>query len=88
MRWVISAAILLRWYHPAPETVDGFKIIHGRHTIDVGMPVPTDGVYEYEYPSKRCGKVRVIAYNEDGDSEPSNARLIGRCGGSAGGGIG
>ena len=65
---------LLRWQHPSPSTVAGFKIYVGnapgiyQTTLDAGMPTASGGVYSYslQVPDANTVYVSVSAYGSSG----------------------
>jgi hypothetical protein len=72
---------LLRWQHPNPSAVAGFKIYVGnapgvyQTTLDVGMPAASAGVFSYslQVPDANTVYVAVSAYDAAGlDSPRSN----------------
>ena len=73
----------LRWSHPDPSGVEGFRVYYGASSgnyseaFDVGLP-PTDGsgnfVYDLQVPQDQAVYVAVTAY-ADLESEFSNERL-------------
>ncbi len=74
----------LRWQHPNPSTVAGFRVKVGsssgsyQTTIDVGLPAPSGGVYSYNLtvPDANSVYVVVTAYGPTGlESTPSNEQL-------------
>ncbi len=81
---------LLRWSHPSPSSVAGFKVYVGnasgsyQSTVDVGMPTPSSGVYTYSLtvPDANSVFVAVSAYGPTGlegakSNEQSRPGLIG-----------
>jgi hypothetical protein len=65
---------LLRWNHPDPSTVAGFKVYVGnasgtyQTTLDVGKPTPSGGVFSYslQVPDPNTVFVAVSAYGPTG----------------------
>jgi hypothetical protein len=65
---------LLRWQHPDPSTVSGFKVYVGnasgsyQTTLDVGKPAPSGGVFSYslQVPDSNTVFVAVSAYGPTG----------------------
>lgn len=65
---------LLRWQHPSPSSVAGFKVHVGnapgvyQTTLDVGLPTPSGGVYSYslQVPDANTVYVSVSAYGPTG----------------------
>lgn len=65
---------LLRWNHPAPTTVAGFKVYVGnapgvyQTTLDVGKPAAAAGVFSYslQIPDPDSVYVAVSAYGPTG----------------------
>jgi hypothetical protein len=75
---------LLRWQHPNPSSVAGFKVYVGsasgsyQTTIDVGLPTPSSGVYSYSLQVSDADSVYVAvsAYGPTGLEGPrSNEQL-------------
>lgn len=75
---------LLRWQHPDPSTVAGFKIYVGnasgsyQTTVDVGLPTASSGVYSYsiQVPDPDNVYVAVSAYGPTGlEGVRSNEQL-------------
>jgi hypothetical protein len=75
---------LLRWQHPDPASVTGFKVYVGsapgsyQTTIDVGKPTPASGVYGYtlQVADPSSVYVAVSAYGPTGLESPrSNEQL-------------
>lgn len=75
---------LLRWSHPAPSTVAGFKIYVGnapgvyQTTLDVGKPAASGGVFSYslQVPDPDNVYVAVSAYGSTGlEGTRSNEQL-------------
>jgi len=81
---------LLRWQHPDPTTVAGFKVYIGnatgvyQTTLDVGMPTASNGVFSYslQVPDANTVFVVVSAYGPTGlEGVKSNEkRLLGLLG--------
>lgn len=75
---------LVRWYHPEPSNVDGFRILRGgsaesyEDDQDIGLPELTDDVYSYavEFLDSPETHVAIVAYNADGVSAPSNSAVL------------
>jgi hypothetical protein len=79
-----SAAVarteLLRWQHPDPSTVAGFKVYVGdspgvyQTTLDVGMPTASGGVFSYslQVPNSNTVFVTVSAYGATGLEGPKS----------------
>jgi hypothetical protein len=77
-----AETVVLRWRHPAPGRVVGFRAHVGSQpgtytrTIDLGRPVPdAAGVYRasVELPDGESSHLAVSAYDESGrESAPSN----------------
>jgi hypothetical protein len=71
---------LLRWSHPSPSTVAGFKVYVGnaagayQTTLDVGLPTPSSGVYSYSLtvPDSNTVYVTVSAYGPTGLEGPKS----------------
>lgn len=71
---------LLRWSHPSPSTVAGFKVYVGgasgsyQTTVDVGLPSPSGGVYSYslQVPDASTVYVAVSAYGPTGLEGPKS----------------
>jgi hypothetical protein len=71
---------LLRWQHPSPSTVSGFKVYVGnasgtyQTTLDVGLPTPSAGVYSYSLtvPDSNTVYVAVSAYGSTGLEGPKS----------------
>lgn len=69
---------LLRWQHPNPSTVAGFKVHVGSSSgsyqtvIDVGLPTPVNGVYSFalQVPDPDGVYVAVSAYGPTGLEGP------------------
>ena len=69
---------LLRWQHPSPSSVAGFKVYVGnasgtyQTTLDVGLPTPSGGVYSYslQVPDANTVYVAVSAYGSTGLEGP------------------
>lgn len=65
---------LLRWQHPDPSAVAGFKVYVGnatgvyQTTLDVGKPTASGGVYSYslQVPDSNTVYVAVSAYGPTG----------------------
>ena len=89
MSLLVSASALagtetLRWYHPSPGEVTGFKIVQGSSsqsydvTEDIGLISAVNDVYTATVvvPDAIGTFVAVVAYNADGDSVPSNERFF------------
>jgi hypothetical protein len=65
---------LLRWQHPDPSTVAGFKVYVGnaagvyQTTLDVGKPTASAGVFSYslQVPDSNTVFVAVSAYGAGG----------------------
>ena len=65
---------LLRWNHPDPSKVAGFKVYVGnapgvyQTTLDVGKPTPSGGVYSYslQVPDANTVYVTLSAYGSTG----------------------
>ncbi len=75
---------LLRWQHPNPSDVAGFKVYIGnaagsyQTTIDVGLPTALSGVYSYSLsvPDSNSVYVAVSAYGPTGlEGTRSNEQL-------------
>lgn len=75
---------LLRWQHPAPSTVAGFRVYVGnapgqyQTTLDVGLPAASGGVYSHtlQIPDANSVYVAVSAYGPTGLEGPrSNEQL-------------
>jgi hypothetical protein len=75
---------LLRWQHANPSTVAGFKVYVGSSSgsyqtvIDVGLPVPVNGIYSFslQVPDPDSVYVAVSAYGPTGLEGPrSNEKL-------------
>jgi hypothetical protein len=81
---------VLRWQHPNPTAVTGFRVLVGnasgsyQTTLDVGLPTASGGVYSYslQVPDPNTVYVVVRAYGATGnESPPSNEnRLLGLLG--------
>ena len=78
------SSIPIRWTHPKPETVDGFRFfvaVPGTPSLksgDLGLPTPDgEGIYHatLSVPSVPVA-VGVAAYNEAGPSFMSSVRLL------------
>lgn len=75
----------IRWYHPDPGVVTGFRIVQGSASrvygtpLDVGLPTPVNDVFSFSItvPDSTDTYVAVVAYNADGDSAPSNETFFG-----------
>lgn len=74
----------LRWQHPSPSTVAGFKVYVGNASrsyqtkLDVGLPTPSSGVYSYslQVPDSDTVYVSVSAYGSTGlEGALSNEQL-------------
>jgi hypothetical protein len=71
---------LLRWQHPDPASVAGFKVYVGnapgvyQTTLDVGMPTASGGVYSYslQVPDSSTVYVTVSAYGSTGLESPKS----------------
>lgn len=69
---------LLRWQHPNPSTVAGFKVYVGsasgsyQTVLDVGLPAPVNGVYSFsiQVPDPDSVYVAVTAYGPTGLEGP------------------
>jgi len=75
---------LLRWQHPDPNTVAGFKVYVGnapgvyQTTLDVGKPTASGGVFSYslQVPDANTVYVTVSAYGSTGlEGAKSNEQL-------------
>lgn len=75
---------LLRWQHPAPASVAGFKVYVGnapgvsQTTLDIGMPTASGGVFSYslQVPDANSVYIRVSAYGPTGlEGVKSNEQL-------------
>jgi hypothetical protein len=73
----------LRWQHPNPSAVAGFKVYVGnapgvyQTTLDVGMPTASGGVFSYslQVPDPNTVYVAVSAYGPTGlEGAKSNER--------------
>ena len=74
----------LRWVHPQPATVDGFRVYYGTASgvytsqVDVGIP-PTDAeqafVYDLEVPDAATVYVAVTAIGGGLESDLSNEKM-------------
>jgi hypothetical protein len=70
----------LRWQHPDPSTVAGFKVYVGnapgvyQTTLDVGMPTASSGVFSYslQIPDADTVYVTVSAYGPTGLEGPKS----------------
>jgi len=70
----------LRWQHPNPSTVAGFKVYVGNSpgvyqtTLDVGMPTASSGVFSYslQVPDSSTVYVAVSAYGSTGLEGPKS----------------
>lgn len=74
-----AETVTLRWRHPAPERVAGFRAHLGSapgvytRTVDLGRPTPdADGVYRarVEVGDAERTHLAVSAYDEDGRESP------------------
>lgn len=71
---------VLRWQHPDPTTVAGFKVYVGssagsyQTTLDVGMPTASGGVFSYslQVPDANTVFVSVSAYGPTGLEGPKS----------------
>ncbi len=84
------SSIPIRWTHPKPETVDGFRFfvaVPGTPSLksgDLGLLTPDgEGIYHatLSVPSVPV-VVGMAAYNEAGPSFMSNVRLLPEAGGT------
>ena len=75
---------LLRWQHPNPVTVAGFKVYVGnaagvyQTTLDIGMPTASGGVFSYslQVPDANSVYISVSAYGPTGlEGVKSNEQL-------------
>ena len=74
-----AATRRVRWSHPAPDQLTGFRIDVGPSSgsydrqYDVGMPEPSGGYFEVEIevPDGRDNYVAVVAINDAGEAPPS-----------------
>ena len=75
---------LLRWQHPNPASVAGFKVYVGnaagvyQTTLDIGMPTASGGVFSYslQVPDANSVYIRVSAYGPTGlEGAKSNEQL-------------
>ena len=75
---------LLRWQHPDPASVAGFKVYVGnapgvsQTTLDIGMPTASGGVFSYslQVPDANNVYIRVSAYGPTGlEGVKSNEKL-------------
>jgi hypothetical protein len=75
---------LLRFQHPAPASVAGFKVYVGnaagvyQTTLDIGMPTASGGVFSYslQVPDANSVYIRVSAYGPTGlEGVKSNEQL-------------
>ena len=81
---------VLRWQHPNPTAVAGFRVLVGnasgsyQTTLDVGLPTPSGGVYSYslQVPDPNTVFVVVSAYGPTGNESPrsNENRLLGLLG--------
>jgi hypothetical protein len=75
---------LLRFQHPTPASVGGFKVYVGnapgvsQTTLDIGMPTASGGVFSYslQVPDANSVYIRVSAYGPTGlEGVKSNEQL-------------
>ena len=75
---------LLRWQHPAPSAVAGFKVYVGnaagvyQTTLDLGLPTASGGVFSYslQVPDASSVYISVSAYGPTGlEGVKSNEQL-------------
>jgi len=81
---------LLRWQHPSPSTVAGFKVYVGnapgayQTTLDIGKPTASSGVFSYslQVPDANTVYVAVSAYGSTGieGAKSNEQRRLGQLG--------